>query len=75
VHFVIIILIYVQTTRIYIFGSNFDIMSDIKYTIETALSHQRAGRLKEAAGIYQKILEIDPKQSDAMHLLGMVFFF
>jgi protein O-GlcNAc transferase len=49
-------------------------MSDIEHIIETALGHQRAGRLDEAADIYQKVLEIDPSYADAIHLLGMVFF-
>ena len=58
----------------FILSSSLDIMTDIEYIIETALSYQREGRLEEAAGIYQEILEANPKQSDAMHLLGMVFF-
>lgn len=49
-------------------------MSDIEYIIETALNHQRAGRLAEAADIYRKVLAIEPGQADAVHLLGMVSF-
>ncbi len=49
-------------------------MSDIEHIIETALIHQRAGRLEEAADIYRKVLAIDPGQADAIHLLGMVSF-
>jgi protein O-GlcNAc transferase len=49
-------------------------MSDIEYIIETALSCQREGRLEEAARIYNQVLEIEPKQPDAIHLLGMVAF-
>ena len=49
-------------------------MSDIEYIIETALSCQREGRLEEAARIYNQVLEIEPKQPDVIHLLGMVAF-
>ena len=47
-------------------------MSDIEHIMETALRHQQAGELAEAAGIYRKVLEIEPAQADALHLLGMV---
>ncbi len=47
-------------------------MSDIEHILETALVHQRAGELAEAAEIYRKVLEIEPAQADALHLLGMV---
>ena len=48
------------------------IMSDIAYIIEKALSYQREGKLIEAERIYNEVLEIDPNQPDAMHLLGMI---
>src|SRR5471030_3326155 len=38
--------------------------------MQTALEHHRAGRLAEAAQIYQRILEQDPNQPDALHLMG-----
>ena len=34
-------------------------MSDIEYIIEMALSYQRAGKLSEAAQIYNKVLDIE----------------
>ena len=49
-------------------------MSDIKYIIEMAVLHQREGRLEKAKKIYNQVLEIDPQQPDAIHLLGMVAF-
>jgi len=49
-------------------------MSDIEHIIETALSYQRAGKLAEAELIYKRVLEIEPKHPDAIHLLGMVAF-
>jgi len=49
-------------------------MSDIDHIIETALTHQRDGRLEEAADIYRKVLEIDPVHADAIHFLGMIAY-
>jgi predicted TPR repeat methyltransferase len=47
-------------------------MDNIEYIIEMALSHQRSGRLEEAVKIYNQVLEIDPKEPNAIHLLGMI---
>ncbi len=41
-------------------------------TIEEGLRHHRAGRLDEAAKNYRQILSEDPRQPDALHLLGVV---
>src|SRR5258708_4517850 len=37
-----------------------------------AIEHQRAGRLDEAASIYDALLATDPGQGDALHLLGLI---
>jgi len=42
--------------------------------IGEAVELQKAGRLKEAEGIYEAILEIDPADPDALHLLGLAAF-
>ena len=47
-------------------------MTYIENIIELALNHQRNGKIKRAKYLYNKILEIDPKNSDAIHLLGMI---
>ncbi len=39
---------------------------------QDASSLQKQGRLKEVQSIYEAILEIDPRQFDALHLLGVV---
>lgn len=39
---------------------------------QTAILYHRAGRLKEAEGIYRRILSQDPHQPDVLHLLGVV---
>ncbi|AWJ83859.1 hypothetical protein TSH58p_10180 [Azospirillum sp. TSH58] len=38
-----------------------------------AIGHHRAGRMGEAAGVYRAILDADPRQADALHLLGVLF--
>lgn len=42
--------------------------------LQVALEHHRANRFLEASEIYQKILEHNPKEPDALHLLGMVVY-
>ncbi|MDQ2105201.1 hypothetical protein QSG27_21050 [Azospirillum sp. C340-1] len=37
-----------------------------------AIGHHRAGRMGEAAGLYRAILDADPRQADALHLLGVL---
>lgn len=37
-----------------------------------AIGHHRAGRMGEAAGVYRAILDADPRQADALHLLGVL---
>ena len=37
-----------------------------------AVDHHRAGRLAEAAGIYQKILQAGPDNTDLLYLLGLI---
>ncbi|QEH37623.1 TPR repeat-containing protein YrrB [Aquisphaera giovannonii] len=36
-----------------------------------ALAHHRGGRLREAEAIYRRVLEADPRDADAWHLLGV----
>ncbi len=44
----------------------------LQATINKGLSHQRAGRLDQAAKTYRQILSNDPKQPDALHLMGVL---
>jgi tetratricopeptide (TPR) repeat protein len=46
--------------------------SDLKKQLETAMDLQLAGNLAEAEVIYRQILDSDPDQPDAVHLLGLV---
>jgi predicted O-linked N-acetylglucosamine transferase (SPINDLY family) len=43
-------------------------MSDI----DQALAHHQAGRLQQAEAIYRRILQAQPDDADALHLLGVV---
>ena len=47
-------------------------MATIPEAISIAIQHQQGGRLEIAESIYRQILEIDPKQVDAIHLLGVI---
>jgi FkbM family methyltransferase len=40
--------------------------------LEKALSLHRAGQLAEAASLYRKIIAQEPKNADALHLLGVI---
>ena len=47
-------------------------LAALRQTLESGLSHHRAGRLEEAERHYRKALEADPDQPDALHLLGLI---
>lgn len=38
--------------------------------LQQALQHHRAGRLKEARRLYERVIQADPRCAEAMHLLG-----
>jgi protein O-GlcNAc transferase len=44
----------------------------IQQTLAAAMAHHGAGRLAEAESHYRKILQAEPKQPVALHLLGVV---
>ena len=41
-------------------------------SLELAVQHQSAGRLSEAESLYKQILQADPNQPIALHLLGLI---
>ncbi|NQU57052.1 MAG: tetratricopeptide repeat protein [Rhodospirillales bacterium] len=49
-----------------------DEAAGVQKSLELAMAHHQAGRLPEAAAIYQQILQSDPNQPVALHLLGVI---
>ena len=47
-------------------------MSPISESLTLAIQHHQAGRLGAAEAIYRQILQSDPNQHDAIHLLGVI---
>ena len=45
---------------------------DIQQALDLAVHHHKAGDLPKAEGIYQQILQADPSQPVALHLLGVI---
>src|SRR5687767_8798863 len=37
-----------------------------------AVAHHQAGRIAEAEAIYRRVLQQDPRDADALHLLGLL---
>ena len=44
----------------------------IQQSLELAVQHHNEGRLPEAESIYQQILQVDPNQPVALHVLGVI---
>ena len=41
-------------------------------TLQAALRHHQAGRLRDAQRLYQAVLKAHPRNADALHLLGLI---
>jgi len=46
-------------------------MAPVSDTLCLAVEHHRAGRLAQAETCYERLLRIDPRHADALHLLGV----
>jgi predicted O-linked N-acetylglucosamine transferase (SPINDLY family) len=49
-------------------------MSEIRESFQAGVDHHRAGRFLEAEKLYRRVLELYPRHSGAMHLLGLIAF-
>src|SRR4051812_22071039 len=47
-------------------------MNPFEQQFRIATEHHRAGRLREAEGIYRQILAFNPKHPDALYRLGLI---
>ena len=47
-------------------------MPAISEILNLGLQHHQAGRLQEAEALYRQILQVEPNNSDALHLLGVI---
>jgi predicted O-linked N-acetylglucosamine transferase (SPINDLY family) len=47
---------------------------DLKSMLSRAVGFHQAGLLSEAERVYREVLEIDPRQCDALHLLGLIHY-
>jgi protein O-GlcNAc transferase len=47
---------------------------DVAVEFQKALQFHQAGQLQMAEAIYRQILEVNPKHSDALHLLGVISY-
>ncbi|MDE0479024.1 MAG: tetratricopeptide repeat protein [Gammaproteobacteria bacterium] len=45
---------------------------DFRQALDQAMSHLRSGRPAEAEGLFRRIIEFDPNQPVALHLLGVL---
>ena len=46
----------------------------VSVNLETAIEYHQLGQLEDAELIYQKLIEVDPKNADAFHLLGVIAY-
>ena len=44
----------------------------LRQALDLAVQHHTAGDLSKAEDIYQQILQTEPNQPDALHLLGVI---
>jgi predicted O-linked N-acetylglucosamine transferase (SPINDLY family) len=49
-------------------------MPTISEALTMALAHHQAGRLQAAEQIYRRILQAEPNEADALHLLGVIAY-
>jgi len=53
-------------------SSKIPVMDDLAVILSDAMDLQRMGRLDDAESIYQKVLDVQPDNASALHLLGTI---
>ncbi len=48
--------------------------ADIQMQLDTAVQFHNAGRLQEAAEVYETVLDVSPQNATALHLLGVIAY-
>jgi len=46
--------------------------TDVRPALRQALAHHQAGRLAEAEALYRRVLSVQPRHFDSLHLLGVI---
>lgn len=49
-------------------------LGPLQQTFSQAVAHHQAGRLQQAADLYQQILTEQPRHADSLHLLGLIAY-
>src|SRR6266852_5346423 len=49
-------------------------MLTVPQALDLAVQHHQAGQLPQAEQLYRAILQVDPCQVDALHLLGVIAY-
>jgi tetratricopeptide (TPR) repeat protein len=49
-------------------------LGPLQQTFSQAVAHHQAGRLQQAADLYQQILTEQPRHADTLHLLGLIAY-
>ncbi len=53
-------------------SSHAKIFENISHTLNAAMQYHNSGHFDEAAKLYRQILQIQPQNADALHLLGVI---
>ena len=48
--------------------------TEVLSNLQKAVSLHQSGKLQQAKNIYQQILEMEPENADALHLLGLISY-
>src|SRR5260370_41124834 len=55
-------------------GSRVDGVGSPEQMLDAGLQHHREGRLPQAESVYRRLLQLNPKNVDALHFLGVAAY-